>query len=156
MNSDSGAGDEDLTALRRDLCRSLRRHREATGLSQVRAAAELGWSESKFVRIELGTTSVSVTDVQAMLRLYGIYHADEVARLEAAARRTWLKPGIGRKRLPFASLMERVAAACPADAEELAAQWEESPQRVADAIEAVRVLRTGSLAEPQDYSPVTP
>lgn len=81
----TGEGGADLAALRGELTGSLRWRRQAAGLTQLQAAGALEWSRSKLLRIELGTVRVSVTDVQAMLRV----SEDEAERLAAAARRLW-------------------------------------------------------------------
>jgi transcriptional regulator with XRE-family HTH domain len=91
---DAGA---DLARLRRGLCRSLRQHREHAGLTQREAADALDWSISKLVRVERGTTSVRVTDVQAMLRLYEVTGEDEITRLTGAARSLWRRPDAARR-----------------------------------------------------------
>lgn len=46
--------------------------RRQAQFTQESVARELGWSKSKVVRIEQGTVSVSPTDCQAMLMLYGV------------------------------------------------------------------------------------
>jgi len=66
--------------------RSLRRFRDATALSQGDVAKKLGWSLSKMQRIEGGEVGVSVTDLQALLRTYGVTDADLVESLISAAR----------------------------------------------------------------------
>lgn len=78
-----------------------------------------------------------MTDVQAMLALYGVADEAEIARLTAAARGTWLRPEAIRTRMPFGDLMDE-AASSTLTAEELAAELEEPVQRAHDAIEAVR------------------
>lgn len=71
---------------RRKLRMELRAAREKAGLTQRLAAETLEWSLSKLIRIETGTVSVSVTDLRALLQLYGIDDQQVVAALEAAAR----------------------------------------------------------------------
>ncbi|MHB9860511.1 helix-turn-helix domain-containing protein [Streptomyces sp. YIM S03343] len=71
---------------RRRLRLALRAARDKTGLTQREAADRLDWSLSKVIRIEAGTVSLSVTDLQAMLRLYEVTDEDLVADLEQAAR----------------------------------------------------------------------
>lgn len=72
---------------------TLRKEREARGLTQRQAADALDWSTSKVVRIEAGTVGVSTTDVQALLRLYRVDGEAEAGRLvdlaRAARRRPW-------------------------------------------------------------------
>jgi transcriptional regulator with XRE-family HTH domain len=71
---------------------TLRKAREARGLTQGQAAGALDWSMSKIVRIEAGTVGVSTTDVQALLRLYGITGETEAGRLVALARAARRRP----------------------------------------------------------------
>jgi transcriptional regulator with XRE-family HTH domain len=72
----------------------LRAAREGGKLTQEQVAASLDWSPSKVVRIEAGTVGLSVTDLRALLGLYGITGDTEVAKLVDAARvakRPWQK-----------------------------------------------------------------
>lgn len=71
---------------RRKLGRALRASRKAKGLTQRQAAEHLVWSLSKLIRIENGSVSVSVTDLRAMIALYGIEDEAVLAELEEAAR----------------------------------------------------------------------
>lgn len=72
---------------RRRLRVELRRAREDAGLSQRDAAEALEWSLSKLIRIEGGTVSLSVTDLRALLRLYGVpQDAPKTQALVEAAR----------------------------------------------------------------------
>jgi transcriptional regulator with XRE-family HTH domain len=71
---------------RRKLARNLRRGREAAGLTQREAADRLEWSLSKLIRIESGAQGISVTDLKAILELYGLTDPDQVAMLAEAAR----------------------------------------------------------------------
>ncbi|MER6108766.1 helix-turn-helix domain-containing protein [Streptomyces hirsutus] len=71
---------------RRKLRLALKAARDKTGLTQRAAADRLDWSLSKVIRIEAGTVSLSVTDLQAMLRLYEVTDDDLVTELEHAAR----------------------------------------------------------------------
>jgi hypothetical protein len=54
------------------------------------------WSQSKIIRIESGSVSISVTDLRALLALYHVadqQRVDELLALaRAARRRTWLAP----------------------------------------------------------------
>jgi transcriptional regulator with XRE-family HTH domain len=77
---------EDPTVQRRKLRIALRRQREAADLTQRQAADGLDWSLSKLIRIEAGAQGVSVTDLKAMLALYGVTERDIVAGLVTAAR----------------------------------------------------------------------
>jgi hypothetical protein len=114
------APDEDLIERRRDLCRSLRRHREHADLTQNNAAAALEWSRSKFVRIARSTWLVS------------------------GAARTRMPFG------ELMGLVDGVTGVngCPVAPGELGDRWEEAPGRVAGAIEAVRVLRASCVRRP--------
>ncbi|MFF9601928.1 helix-turn-helix domain-containing protein [Streptomyces sp. NPDC014684] len=71
---------------RRKLRLALRKAREGAGLSQREAAEQIEWSQSKLIRVETGTVSVSVTDLRALLGLYRIDDPDRVHELEEAAR----------------------------------------------------------------------
>jgi transcriptional regulator with XRE-family HTH domain len=74
---------------RRKLRLALRRAREKAGLTQREAARRVEWSQSKLIRIETGAVSVSVSDLRALLALYGMAgadHADRISELEEAAR----------------------------------------------------------------------
>lgn len=71
---------------RRKLRLALKAARDKTGLTQRDAADRLDWSLSKVIRIEAGTVSLSVTDLQAMLRLYEVTDEALVEELEQAAR----------------------------------------------------------------------
>jgi transcriptional regulator with XRE-family HTH domain len=77
---------DDPTLNRRRLRIELRRAREKTGLTQHEAADALEWSVSKIIRIEKGTVGLSVTDLRAMLRQYGMEDPELTATLENAAR----------------------------------------------------------------------
>jgi len=77
---------------RRRVGDAVRRARENRGLTQKQAAGTLEWSLSKLNRIETGRCSVSVTDLQAMLRLYEIGEAEGsvlVAQARAGRQRPW-------------------------------------------------------------------
>ncbi|RSN64295.1 XRE family transcriptional regulator [Streptomyces sp. WAC 04229] len=71
---------------RRKLRIALRKARERSGLSQREAAERVEWSQSKLIRVETGTVSVSVSDLRALLALYGVAEPDTVHELEEAAR----------------------------------------------------------------------
>ncbi|MGW5563467.1 helix-turn-helix domain-containing protein [Streptomyces tendae] len=71
---------------RRKLRLALKAARDKRSLTQREAADLLDWSLSKIIRIEAGTVSLSVTDLQAMLRLYEIEEPAVVEELEEAAR----------------------------------------------------------------------
>lgn len=65
----------------------LQRLRAGTGQTQDQVAAALDWSTSKLIRIEGGVVGVSATDLQAMLRHYGLPADDERAGLLTALAR---------------------------------------------------------------------
>jgi transcriptional regulator with XRE-family HTH domain len=72
---------------------ALRRYRAATGMNQSEVAKRLRWSMSKIQRIEGGEVAVSVTDLRALLDLFEVDDAAEVAKLvedaEASRRQRW-------------------------------------------------------------------
>lgn len=65
----------------------LRRLREQQQITQEEVAQRLGWSTSKMIRVERGTSRLSVHDVHTLLRLYGVTDVDELARMSEWARR---------------------------------------------------------------------
>lgn len=71
---------------RRKLRLALRQARERAGLTQREAAEQVEWSQSKLIRVETGTVSVSVSDLRALATLYRITDPVEVQELEQAAR----------------------------------------------------------------------
>ncbi|MES5818502.1 helix-turn-helix transcriptional regulator [Streptomyces sp. RG80] len=71
---------------RRKLRIALRQARERAGLTQREAAEQVEWSQSKLIRVETGTVSVSVSDLRALATLYRITDPVEVQELEQAAR----------------------------------------------------------------------
>ncbi|NUT21918.1 MAG: helix-turn-helix domain-containing protein [Hamadaea sp.] len=81
------------TIARRRLSQALRAARDDTGRTQEQAADALDWSISKMIRIENGKTKPTVTDVKALLQLYGVTEAgliDEFIDLARATRqRSW-------------------------------------------------------------------
>jgi transcriptional regulator with XRE-family HTH domain len=81
---------------RRRLRTALRKHREASNLTQDQVARDMDWSLSKLIRIEAGIVSISTNDVKALLQLYGITDPLEVSELvemaRIARRRTWWSP----------------------------------------------------------------
>lgn len=70
----------------RRLLAELRQARTAAHMSQQQAADELDWSLSKLIRIEHGAVKVGITDLRAMLRLYGVTDDERVEELVAIAR----------------------------------------------------------------------
>lgn len=83
----------DPNVQRRWLGLELRKAREAAGVTQRAAAKELEWSLSKLIRIETGAQGVSVTDLKALVALYGVTDSVQVGALTEAARgshgQTW-------------------------------------------------------------------
>ena len=78
--------DELPAVSRRQVRLALRSAREAIGQNQTDVAKSLGWSLSKLQRIELGEVTISPTDLQALLKVYGITDEERVAALLKAAR----------------------------------------------------------------------
>jgi len=74
--------------VRRRLKDALRSARESAGLTQKTAAQELDWSLSKIIRIEQGAVSVSRTDVEALLKLYGVEDESQVKLLAKFAQKS--------------------------------------------------------------------
>lgn len=85
----------DPVTMRRKLRAELKRLRTASNLTQRAVAETLDWSPSKVIRIENGSVAVGVTDLHALLRLYGEQDGARIGELEEMAR--------GSKRQPFAS-----------------------------------------------------
>ena len=88
-------------ALRRRLTTQLRRMRSKAGLTQREVADTLYWSPSKVIRIEQGTVRITPTDLQALLRLYGVSDQTVVDELIMMARSS--------KKLPFAEYKEIIS-----------------------------------------------
>jgi transcriptional regulator with XRE-family HTH domain len=84
--------DDNPIVQRRRLRTALRQHREAASFTQRDAAEQLDWSISKLVRIESGNQSISVSDLQAALSLYGVTDEDTVAVLKELARSARSRP----------------------------------------------------------------
>jgi transcriptional regulator with XRE-family HTH domain len=78
--------EEPPAVARQRVRRALRQARQATTMSQGDVAKTLGWSLSKMQRIEGGEVGVSLTDLRALLDVYGIADATEVQRLIGDAR----------------------------------------------------------------------
>lgn len=64
---------------RRRLRSELRNARENANMTQRDVAAAMDWSQSKLIRIESGTVSISTNDLRALLRHYDV----DSARIEA-------------------------------------------------------------------------
>jgi len=82
----------DSAALRRRLRTELRRAREDAQKTQRDVADALFWSPSKVIRIESGQTGVSVTDLKALLDLYGVDDAAKQNELVEMARQSRKQP----------------------------------------------------------------
>jgi transcriptional regulator with XRE-family HTH domain len=93
----------DAATTRRRLIAELRTLRTDAGLNQRQVADTLDWSPSKIHRIEKGDVSVSVTDLRALLALYGMGDGrakDELVQLAKDARRQPLPFSAYRDVLP--------------------------------------------------------
>jgi hypothetical protein len=77
---------------RRQLSAMLRAARASTDKNRDEVAEELVWSLSKLVRIEAGDQGVSVTDIRALLSVYGIADPDEVRTYTDLARTGRARP----------------------------------------------------------------
>ncbi|NUT37454.1 MAG: helix-turn-helix domain-containing protein [Hamadaea sp.] len=73
---------------RRQLSQALRAARDEAGQTQEQAAEALDWSISKMIRIENGKTRPTVTDVRALLDLYGVTESRQIAEFVDLARAT--------------------------------------------------------------------
>jgi transcriptional regulator with XRE-family HTH domain len=78
----------DPVTSRRRLAHELRRLRTAKDMTQRQVAEQMAWSPSKIIRIEQGTVGIAVTDLMALLMLYGIAgnEVDEFVELARSAR----------------------------------------------------------------------
>jgi transcriptional regulator with XRE-family HTH domain len=78
---------------RRRLRAELRKARQAKELTQEQVATEMEWSLSKIIRIEAGSSSLSSSDLEALLQLYGVTDSEQADALLALARaareRSW-------------------------------------------------------------------
>jgi transcriptional regulator with XRE-family HTH domain len=93
------------TIARRRLSLALRAARDGAGQTQEHVAEALDWSVSKMIRIENGKVKATVTDVRALLDLYGVTDKSQVAELIDLARATRQKSwfsGELREQLPAA------------------------------------------------------
>lgn len=88
-------------ALRRRLTVELKRLRNQARLTQRQVADSLDWSPSKVIRIEQGLVRVGVTDLHALLALYGVTDRHTLEDLTVMAR--------GSKKLPFAEYRDVVS-----------------------------------------------
>jgi hypothetical protein len=80
------ANADDAILARRVLKRQLREARDVAGLTREAAVGALAWSLSKLVRIEAGDQGVSITDLRAMMDLYGVTDEASVQDLTRLAR----------------------------------------------------------------------
>jgi transcriptional regulator with XRE-family HTH domain len=78
----------DASAQRLRVGAELRRLREHAGLAGEQVARELGWSQPKVSRIEIGRTTFTLKDVTALLALYGVADDVRAELLAAAAQET--------------------------------------------------------------------
>jgi transcriptional regulator with XRE-family HTH domain len=83
---------KDPAVERRRVRLTLRTFRNDAGLNQPDVATALSWSPSKVIRIEGGSVGVSVTDLRALLDLYGITDARIREHLEEATRESRKPP----------------------------------------------------------------
>jgi transcriptional regulator with XRE-family HTH domain len=78
------------------LTAELQRIRRNAGKTQEEVARALEWSPSKLMRIEGGNSGISITDLQALLRCYGVTEEARVEELSVLARgaraRGWWAP----------------------------------------------------------------
>jgi len=77
---------DDAILARRVLKQQLREARNAAGLTRDEAVSALDWSLSKLVRMETGDQGVSVTDLRAMMQLYGVTDKARIQELTMLAR----------------------------------------------------------------------
>ncbi|CAL9419423.1 hypothetical protein SUDANB121_01839 [Nocardiopsis dassonvillei] len=95
MAEETGAAgaDQGPVVQRALLVGELVRLRRKGGRTQRQVAERLDWSQAKVIRIEGGKQSISRTDLEAMLRLYGLGEGERAARLvelnRLAGREGW-------------------------------------------------------------------
>lgn len=65
---------------------ALRQAREGAGMTQKEVTDAVDWSTSKLIRIENGAVGISVTDLRALLQLYGVTGVAEVEDLVQGLR----------------------------------------------------------------------
>jgi transcriptional regulator with XRE-family HTH domain len=88
-------------AMRLQLRVELKRLRVEAGLTQKHVADTLDWSPSKVIRIENGQVAIGVSDLRALVSLYGMADEDHLGELERLAR--------GSKKLPFAEYRDVIS-----------------------------------------------
>jgi transcriptional regulator with XRE-family HTH domain len=90
------ARNPDPSTYRRRLRLALRTARDNASMTQRAAADALEWSLSKIIRIEGGTVGISITDLRALLDLYGVTDTTRRASLLEDSRRgkepSWWHP----------------------------------------------------------------
>lgn len=77
---------ENPAVARLRLRHALRSARDSSELTQEQVASTLEWSLSKIIRIENGSVRMTITDMRALLQLYGIVEPATVSEMEALAR----------------------------------------------------------------------
>lgn len=100
---------------RRRLRVKLRQARDAAGLSQKEVATAMDWSQSKLIRIEAGTVSISTNDLKALLHHYGIIDQAQIDEFVAMARAVrapaWWLPYRNQLTKEFATMLSYESAA---------------------------------------------
>ncbi|NMO51263.1 helix-turn-helix domain-containing protein [Actinoplanes sp. TBRC 11911] len=100
---------------RRRLRVKLRVARDGAGLSQKDVATEMDWSQSKLLRIEAGTVTISTNDLKALLRLYEITDQAQIDEFVAMARAVkapaWWSPYRNQLSKEFATMLSYESAA---------------------------------------------
>ncbi|GHJ45533.1 transcriptional regulator [Catellatospora sp. TT07R-123] len=77
---------ENPAVARLRLRHALRSARDSSDLTQEQVAASLEWSLSKVIRIENGSVRMTITDMRALLQLYGVREQAAVTEMEVLAR----------------------------------------------------------------------
>lgn len=99
----AAARDEPPAVARRRVRRELRKARHALGLVQGDVAERLSWSLSKVQRIENGDVGISITDLHALLGVYGVTDQATIGQLAKDAaisrRQRWSVPAEYREHL---------------------------------------------------------
>jgi len=100
--------EEPPAVARQRVRRALRQARQKTPLSQTDVARKLKWSLSKVQRIEAAEVAVTVTDLRALLDVYGVVDPEVITRLsndaEVSRRHRWVTPADYRAHLTPALL----------------------------------------------------
>lgn len=76
----------------RRLRAQLRKAREAAGYTQKTVATDMGWSLSKFIRMETGASNVSPADARALIQYYKITdqaRVDDMLALVGVGEQSW-------------------------------------------------------------------